>query len=37
MSAVTTERQGEVWVITLDRPDVRNAVDSPTTANFVPA
>lgn len=30
MSAVTTEQLGEVWVITLDRPDVRNAVDSPT-------
>jgi enoyl-CoA hydratase len=28
--AVTTEQLGEVWVITLDRPDVRNAVDSPT-------
>ena len=30
MSAVTTENLGEVWVVTLDRPDVRNAVDSPT-------
>jgi enoyl-CoA hydratase len=30
MSAVTTEKQGEVWVVTLDRPEVRNAVDSPT-------
>ncbi|MDP2262488.1 MAG: crotonase/enoyl-CoA hydratase family protein [Hydrogenophaga sp.] len=30
MSSVTTEQLGEVWVITLDRPDVRNAVDSPT-------
>jgi enoyl-CoA hydratase len=30
MSAVTTEQLGPVWVITLNRPDVRNAVDSPT-------
>ncbi|RJP69843.1 MAG: crotonase/enoyl-CoA hydratase family protein [Comamonadaceae bacterium] len=30
MSAVTTDKQGEVWVVTLDRPEVRNAVDSPT-------
>ena len=30
MSAVTTENLGEVWVVTLDRPEVRNAVDSPT-------
>ncbi|MBT9465662.1 crotonase/enoyl-CoA hydratase family protein, partial [Hydrogenophaga sp.] len=30
MSAVTTDKLGEVWVVTLDRPDVRNAVDSPT-------
>ncbi len=29
-SAVTTEKQGEIWIVTLDRPDVRNAVDSPT-------
>ncbi len=29
-SPVTTEKQGEVWVITLDRPEVRNAVDSAT-------
>jgi enoyl-CoA hydratase len=29
-AAVTTERMGDVWVITLDRPDVRNAVDSAT-------
>ena len=27
---VTTERLGEVWVVTLDRPDVRNAVDGAT-------
>jgi enoyl-CoA hydratase len=27
---VRTERLGEVWVITLDRPEVRNAVDSAT-------
>ncbi|MGV3728148.1 crotonase/enoyl-CoA hydratase family protein [Hydrogenophaga sp.] len=30
MSAVTTENLGEVWAVTLDRPEVRNAVDSPT-------
>jgi enoyl-CoA hydratase len=30
MNAVTTEKLGEVWVITLNRPEVRNAVDSPT-------
>ena len=29
-SPITTENQGDVWVITLNRPDVRNAVDSPT-------
>jgi enoyl-CoA hydratase len=30
MSAVTIEKQSEVWVVTLDRPEVRNAVDSAT-------
>ncbi len=30
MSAVVTEKLGEVWVVTLARPEVRNAVDSPT-------
>jgi enoyl-CoA hydratase len=29
-SPVTTEKQGDIWVITLDRPEVRNAVDSAT-------
>ena len=29
-AAVQTDKQGEVWVVTLDRPEVRNAVDSPT-------
>ncbi len=29
-NAVTTERLGEVWVVTLDRPAQRNAVDSAT-------
>jgi enoyl-CoA hydratase len=29
-AAVTTERQGEIWIVTLNRPDVRNAVDSST-------
>jgi len=28
--AVTTEQQDDIWIVTLDRPDVRNAVDSPT-------
>ncbi|MDP2015844.1 MAG: crotonase/enoyl-CoA hydratase family protein [Hydrogenophaga sp.] len=28
--AVTTEQQDDVWIVTLDRPEVRNAVDSPT-------
>ncbi len=27
---VSTQRGGEVWVVTLDRPEVRNAVDSAT-------
>jgi len=30
MTAVTTEKQGDIWIVTLDRPEVRNAVDSPT-------
>jgi enoyl-CoA hydratase len=30
MSAVATDKLGEVWVVTLDRPEVRNAVDSAT-------
>lgn len=30
MTAVTTEKQDDIWIVTLDRPDVRNAVDSPT-------
>jgi enoyl-CoA hydratase len=30
MSGVTTEIQGDIWIVTLDRPEVRNAVDSPT-------
>jgi enoyl-CoA hydratase len=29
-SSVTIERQDDIWIVTLDRPDVRNAVDSPT-------
>jgi enoyl-CoA hydratase len=28
--AVRTEMQGEIWVVTLDRPEVRNAVDTAT-------
>lgn len=30
LDAVRTEKLGEVWVVTLDRPEVRNAVDSAT-------
>lgn len=30
MSAVTTEIQDDIWIVTLDRPEVRNAVDSAT-------
>jgi enoyl-CoA hydratase len=29
-SPVTTEKQGDIWIVTLSRPDVRNAVDTPT-------
>lgn len=29
-SPVTTEKQGDIWVVTLNRPEVRNAVDSAT-------
>ncbi len=30
MSPITTEQQDDIWIVTLDRPEVRNAVDSPT-------
>jgi enoyl-CoA hydratase len=30
MSTVLVERDGEVWTVTLNRPEVRNAVDGPT-------
>jgi enoyl-CoA hydratase len=30
MNAVTTEKHDDLWIVTLDRPEVRNAVDSPT-------
>jgi enoyl-CoA hydratase len=30
MNAVTTEKHDHIWIVTLDRPEVRNAVDSPT-------
>ncbi|MFW2356943.1 hypothetical protein [Hydrogenophaga sp.] len=29
-SPVSIEKQDDIWIVTLDRPDVRNAVDSPT-------
>mgnify|MGYP003600093431 FL=1 len=28
--AVTTDKQDDIWIVTLDRPEVRNAVDSAT-------
>jgi len=34
---VTTEREGEVLVVTIVRPEVRNAVDGPTAAGLVSA
>ncbi len=37
MAAVTTERLDRVAVVTLDRPDVRNAVDGPTAARLAEA
>ncbi len=30
MNAVTTEKHDDIWIVTLNRPEVRNAVDSPT-------
>ncbi len=30
MTAVTIEQQDDIWIVTLNRPEVRNAVDSPT-------
>jgi enoyl-CoA hydratase len=30
MSTVRIERGGEIWVVAIDRPEVRNAVDGPT-------
>ncbi|HEY9239894.1 MAG TPA: enoyl-CoA hydratase, partial [Burkholderiaceae bacterium] len=30
MSSVLVERDGPVWTVTLNRPEVRNAVDGPT-------
>lgn len=32
MSTLTTETRGEVLIVTIDRPEVRNAVDGPTAA-----
>jgi len=32
MATVKTERRGKVFIVTIDRPEVRNAVDSPTAA-----
>ena len=30
MSVVLTEKRGAVWIVTINRPDVRNAIDRPT-------
>ena len=37
MDTVKVEREAEVWVVTLDRPDARNAVDGPTARALVAA
>jgi enoyl-CoA hydratase len=37
MDTVKVEREGPVWVITIDRPHVRNAVDGPTARALVEA
>ena len=30
MTTVRIDRDGEIWTVTIDRPEVRNAVDGPT-------
>jgi len=37
MATVKTERHGKVFIVTIDRPEVRNAVDSPTAAALADA
>jgi enoyl-CoA hydratase len=37
MDTVKVEREGPVWVVTIDRPHVRNAVDGPTARALVEA
>jgi enoyl-CoA hydratase len=37
MSTVITERDGPVTIVTIDRPEVRNAVDGPTAAALAAA
>jgi hypothetical protein len=37
MATVKTERRAKVFVVTIDRPEVRNAVDSPTAAALADA
>jgi len=37
MSTVRTEREEHVWTVTIDRPEVRNAVDGPTARALVAA
>ena len=36
-SSVRTEARGPVWIVTIDRPAVRNAVDGPTAAALADA
>jgi enoyl-CoA hydratase len=35
--AILTERRGTTWVVTINRPEVRNAIDSPTAAALAQA
>jgi len=37
MSTVTVERDAEIWIVTLNRPSARNAVDGPTARLLVDA
>src|SRR5215467_13819711 len=35
--AILTERRGTTWVVTINRPEVRNAIDGPTAAGLAEA
>src|SRR5262245_45878778 len=37
MAGIRTETDGAVWIVTIDRPEVRNAVDGPTAAALADA